>query len=156
MIHSNASLSVIFVCFVLINKGEQRISLSTVVSPPLWKSWESGDLYLCLFCFLSISHTETKKVHRISLKRTTLNHFNNKDSSESLQSRADAIWGYCYFPSKVEINKSATLPFRQGVSKALWPCKGKWGHLFTLSKKKPHTKDLYLAPFECHLLVLSI
>lgn len=155
MIHSNASLSVIFVCFVLINKGEQRISLSTVVSPPLWKSWESGDLYLCLFCFLSISHTETKKVHRISLKRTTLNHFNNKDSSV-FATCADAIWGYCYFPSKVEINKSATLPFRQGVSKALWPCKGKWGHLFTLSKKKPHTKDLYLAPFECHLLVLSI
>lgn len=36
MIHSNASLSVIFVCFVLINKGKQRISLSTVVSPPLF------------------------------------------------------------------------------------------------------------------------
>lgn len=79
MTHSNASFSVIFVSFVLINKGEQRISLSTVVSPPLWKSWESGDLFLCLFCFLSISHTETKKVHRISLKTTTLNHCNYKD-----------------------------------------------------------------------------
>lgn len=117
MIHSNTSLSVIFVCFVLINKGKQRISLSTVVSPPL---------FLFVLFFKHQSHWN-KKVHRISLKRTTLNHCNYKDSSV-FSTRADALWGYCYFPSKVEINKSATLPFRQGVSKALGPCKGKWGH----------------------------
>lgn len=90
------------------------MTLSTVISKSLWKS---GNFHLKK---KSISHTETNSVHRVRMNKNNSDFCicDYSDPSESFLLMLMPCEGTATFQGGVQINKSATLPFRQGDLKA--------------------------------------